>query len=250
MTSDKQTVRLVLMTAALVGTIVLGSSFAVSRAQMGSGSGGMGGGNNQTNMGNGMGGVMLISGGVPYHADGSRVTMDDAIAIATRYLAALSIRSLQLDEVEEWEFNYYVVVKESLPSQYKAFQLLIDKWTGAVMPEPGPNMMWNLKYGRMMNSISSGMPGVMKKRDQSIGDPNMSVTPQAALQDATQFVQQRFARALAVMQPGDTYYGYYNFDVADGVTGQKYGMLSVNGGTGQVWYHTWHGNYIQGRELN
>ncbi len=41
----------------------------------------------------------------------------------------------------------------------------------------------------------------------------------------------------------DSYYGYYNIDVL--LNGSTYGMLSVNGYTGQVWYHTWHGAYIQ-----
>ena len=30
-----------------------------------------------------------------------------------------------------------------------AFELLIDRHSGAVYPEPGPNMMWNTKYGHM-----------------------------------------------------------------------------------------------------
>jgi hypothetical protein len=31
--------------------------------------------------------------------------------------------------------------------------------------------------------------------------------------------------------------------------GKVAGMLSVNGYTGQVWYHTWHGNFISEREF-
>ncbi len=45
----------------------------------------------------------------------------------------------------------------------------------------------------------------------------------------------------------DTFYGYYHIDVLS--AGATYGMLSVNGYTGQVWYHTWHGAYIQTVEL-
>jgi hypothetical protein len=26
-------------------------------------------------------------------------------------------------------------------------------------------------------------------------------------------------------------------------------MLSVNGYTGQIWYHTWHGNFISEKEF-
>ena len=28
------------------------------------------------------------------------------------------------------------------------------------------------------------------------------------------------------------------------------GMLSVNGYTGQVWYHTWHGPFVQLKDLS
>ncbi|MFI5176856.1 MAG: hypothetical protein ACHQKY_18515, partial [Terriglobia bacterium] len=68
---------------------------------------------------------------------------------------------------------------------------------------------------------------------------------------ANQFLSQRFApaRRLAVATSPDTFQGFYCFDVNDVATGKKYGMLSVNGTTGQVWYHTWHGNYIQGQEI-
>lgn len=39
-----------------------------------------------------------------------------------------------------------------------------------------------------------------------------------------------------------TFYGYYTLEVLSG--GNPYVMLSVNGYTGQVWYHTWHGAFI------
>jgi hypothetical protein len=31
--------------------------------------------------------------------------------------------------------------------------------------------------------------------------------------------------------------------------GTKVGMVNVNGTTSQVWYHTWHGAFIQAREI-
>jgi len=40
-----------------------------------------------------------------------------------------------------------------------------------------------------------------------------------------------------------TFYGYYTIEVLS--NGTTYGMLSVNGYTGQIWYHTWHGTFIQ-----
>lgn len=207
---------------------------------------GMGGGYTTNQMSSGMGGIMLISGGKAYRSDGKMLQMSDAISLAQSYVASLNNADLALDEVEEWEYNFYVVVKEVSTSN-KAFQLVIDKWTGAVMSETGPNMMWNSKYlggGLMMRSEVFGAT--------PRAGATMTVTPTQAALDANQFLIDRFSpgRNLAVVNPPDTYYGFYAFDVNDVATGKKYGMLSVNGSTGQVWYHTWHGNFIQGQEIS
>lgn len=228
---------------ALVALFVLSSSFSTLRAQMGGGmGGGMGNGMGQGDMGHGMGGMMLISGERPYRTDGKLLQMQDVISVANQFLISQRLSGLTVDRVEEWEYNYFVVVKE-LSSQYKAFQLVIDKYSGLVMPGPGPNMMWNARYGRMMNGMADGMHGRPKKNK----NPDMTVTVEVAAAAANQFLQQRFApdKQLIVAGQPDIYYGYYGFDVMDSVTGMKYGMLSVNGTTGQVWYHTWHGRFVR-----
>lgn len=199
-------------------------------------------GSGHGNMGRGMGGVMLVSGDRPYRSDGTIIRLDDAQAIAERYMTSYSGSGLVLDEIEEWEYNYYVVVKESAPPEYKAFQLLIDKWTGVVMPEPGPNMMWNQKYG--------GHGGMGHHGNQGHGTQPMPITVGEANAAAMQFLRERFpVYPNAEVTTLDTFYGYYTLDVVDTETGVKLGMLSVNGYTGQVWYHTWHGAFIQGREI-
>ncbi len=38
------------------------------------------------------------------------------------------------------------------------------------------------------------------------------------------------------------YYGYYT--IMTKLEGEHYGMLGVNGYSGDVWYHTWHGMFI------
>ena len=40
-----------------------------------------------------------------------------------------------------------------------------------------------------------------------------------------------------------TFYGYYTIDLEK--DGQIVGMLSVNGFSGQVFPHTWHGDFIE-----
>ena len=40
-----------------------------------------------------------------------------------------------------------------------------------------------------------------------------------------------------------TFYGYYTIEVLN--NGTPYGMLSVNGYSSEVWYHTWHGQFVR-----
>ena len=44
----------------------------------------------------------------------------------------------------------------------------------------------------------------------------------------------------------DTFYGYYTLHTLK--SGQVEGMLSVNGYSGAVWYHSWHGAFIGMKE--
>ena len=73
-----------------------------------------------------MGGNMLVSGGIPYNSNGSLVSLEQASEIAKKYLAAQNNPDLELADLEEWEFNFYVEYKEKSTGT-KAFQMLIDK---------------------------------------------------------------------------------------------------------------------------
>jgi hypothetical protein len=46
----------------------------------------------------------------------------------------------------------------------------------------------------------------------------------------------------AADEEADAFYGYYTLHVL--TDGKMTGVLSVNGYTGQVWYHTWHGAFV------
>jgi hypothetical protein len=45
----------------------------------------------------------------------------------------------------------------------------------------------------------------------------------------------------------DPFYGYYTIHTLR--DGEIEGMLSVHGESGQVWYHTWHGDFVQMVEM-
>jgi hypothetical protein len=160
--------------------------------------------------------------------------MDQAQTIAEGYLARSGNPDLQIEEIMEFQYNFYVEFSEK-SSGIHAFEALIEPYTGDMYPEPGPNMMWNTKYG-MMSGMMWGAPNV---------SASMTVTPDQARQNAQDFLGGYLAGSKTADTP-DRFYGYYTIHVL--LDGQIYGMLSVNGFTGQVWYHSWHGMFLQERE--
>ena len=174
--------------------------------------------------------------GSTYSNNGAIITIDAAVAIAQRYSASLGNPDLAVDEVEEYTQNFYVLFYEKSTGN-GAFEMLIDKYTGGIYPEMGPNMMWNTKYGMM----SGGMMGLVR------GTPTTAMP--IKVDQAKANAQQYLDASLAGTTVGDVtiFYGYYHVDVL--LSGKTYGMLSVNGYTGQVWYHNWHGTFVQKVEL-
>jgi hypothetical protein len=125
----------------------------------------------------------------------------------------------------EFDLNFYVLVKEK-DSGKGAFELLVDPYRGFVGSEPGPNMMWNVKYGPM------------SWRNQTPN--NMSVSVAQAREFAQKYMD-GIGAGFSVEEKPDEFYGYYTAHILKG--DKTVGMLSVNGYTGQVWFHSWHGAF-------
>jgi len=162
----------------------------------------------------------------------SPITINTAVAIAKGYLTSLNNPDLAIDEVEEYTQNFYVSYYEK-STGIGAFEMLIDKYTGNIYPEMGPNMMWNTKYGMMRGGMMGGFWGTPSAV--------MPVTVDQAKTIAQQFLNSNLQGT--TVGEVTAFYGYYRVEVLS--SGNTYGMLSVNGYTGQVWYHTWHGTFIQ-----
>lgn len=159
----------------------------------------------------------------------------------------------------EFSNHFYVLVMEK-STGIGAMELILQR-NGFVHPEPGPNMMWNTKYGHMGRggwgpgmmgpgmmggSGMMGGPGMLGGRGwpaQTPGAPAISKERARAL--ASQYLASAFPGA--VLDQGTAFYGYFTFDVERG--GKTFGMLSVNAYSGQVWYHSWHGRFIQEKHL-
>jgi hypothetical protein len=186
----------------------------------------------------GMGGCRGRAGytGTAIPSTATPITIDTAVSIAQNYAASLSNKDLAVDEVEEYTQNFYVLFKEK-STGIGAFEMIVDKYTGGIYPEMGPNMMWNTKYGMhnggMMGWISETQTGAI------------TVTVEQVKTYAQQFLTANYPGT--TVGSTDTFYGYYHVDVLS--AGTTFGMLSVNGYTGQVWYHTWHGTFVQAVEL-
>ena len=101
------------------------------------------------------------------HAQSQTITIDNAVQLFENYLTRLGNPNLALHQVEEYTNNFYASYYERNTGIF-AFQMLIWKpgsiWTGGmmgngmmsgfVMPEPGPNIMWNTKYGVTLKSLT------------------------------------------------------------------------------------------------
>ncbi|MCJ7512303.1 MAG: hypothetical protein MUO23_04965, partial [Anaerolineales bacterium] len=154
----------------------------------------------------------------------SRISLDQARTLAED-CAASAGADFAVAEVMEFENNFYALVEECCTGR-GALEILIDPTTGAIGPEPRPSMMWNDRYGRMSFGAS--------------GENRLS------MDEARAFAQQ----ALDAQLPGSKahgygaeFYGYYTFDF-DNPDGTIAGMLSVEGSTGAIWLHTWHGSFV------
>jgi hypothetical protein len=171
----------------------------------------------------GMSGGMSMMGG-PYEPDVLPIGINVAEQLAQEYLSGLNDPDLMIDEIEEYSNNYYVSFKERGTGR-GAIEIIIDRFYGSINLEP-QSMMWNLKYG-MMGYLDEG-------------PKDMPITPGRALDIAQTYLDSAYpgTRAGSLV----AYYGYYT--IMTTLNGEHYGMLSVNGYSGQVWYHTWHGMFL------
>ena len=192
------------------------------------------------------------------------LTIDQAKAAAEKYLANLNNSDLEIAEIMVFDNNSYVVVKET-STGIGAFELLVDSTSQAAYPEHGPNMMWNLKYsginhdnmmgengygmmgrnGGMMNGYGGNMMGGWNNTAPVDVSATMTVTPEQTVQYAQKYLDANISGTTAATDPMQ-FYGYYTIDFEK--DGKVVGMLSVNGYSGQVFLHTWHGTFVEETE--
>jgi hypothetical protein len=209
-------------------------------------------GNNRSNSSFGMGRGMMGYGysNSPRNATAdSTLSVDSARSAVQDYLDTLGNDDLAIEEVMLFNQNAYAIVVEKSTGM-GAMELLVDPDTLEVYPEYGPNRMWNLKYGMMGASGCGFGSGGTCGSGLAQNDANATVEMAISMDEAADFANEYLAANISdatVHLPGTAFYGYYTFDYMQ--DGQMTGMLSVNGSSGQVWLHTWHGQFIEEWEL-
>jgi aromatic ring-cleaving dioxygenase len=161
----------------------------------------------------------------------TRLTIDEAQNQAEEYAQKVG-ENLKVTEVMEFSNNFYAVVIET-DTNKGAFELLIDPYTGQTGLEMGAGMMWNQKYGRMNVAANPS--------------PDNTLTMEQAATAAQEALDNRIPGA-TLESDGIDFYGYYSFDYK--VDGEVAGMLSVNGDSGRVIFHTWHSDFISEKEID
>ena len=141
---------------------------------------------------------------------------------------------------------YFSVVEED--TGLGAFELLVNPYTGNVYPEMGPNMMWNLKYGMHASSEygimhGRGMMGRYNYSEAYTAEDGSVERNSISFNDALKIAEDYLKDGYTVSGEGHEFYGYYTFHTM--LNGEEAGMMSINGLTGDVWYHTWHGKLAE-----
>jgi uncharacterized membrane protein YkoI len=217
------------MMSALNGNNMMGNG----NNMMGNGNNMMGNGNGYSGMsysgmiGSGMMGQSDVCGGsgtVAVLDDSTPITIDQAKSSVEDYLSITGNSDLEIAEVIEFNNHFYAGIKEKSTGKY-AIELLVNRYTGSIFPEMGPNMMWNTKYGHMnWNALETA-----------------TLTEEQAIETAQKYLDS--ALPGTEVEGADVFYGYYTLEVEK--DGKVYGMLSVNANTGAIWYHTWHGTFVK-----
>ena len=226
-----------LIALAVIGVIaILGIISAVGFFWLRGGFGGGCLGNQQWGVFPRMGRGMMWGGGWQTSTgSNSRVlSLEEAASAIDAYINDFnSSAELHIGEIMIFDNHAYAEVIEE-NTGIGAFEVLVDPSNLQVFPEMGPNMIWNRKY--------SHMSGGMMSSGFNSSDAKMPISAEEAIRIASEYLSTN-GSDLTVEDDADQFYGYYTIHTIK--NGDVFGMLSVNGYDGEVYLHTWHGDFIE-----
>jgi len=176
----------------------------------------------------------------------SELTIEQIREAALAYLDESGLEGLEIQEMMLFSHNGYVIIGEQ-DSGRGAFELLVDPATRSAFLEYGPTRMWNLKYGiRGEVSPVCMRGGASQPTDFQVGELDSSFSMPLSTEDAAAIAQDYLDRSHSgynVTESVTDFYGYYTMDVEE--ADRIVGMVSVNGFTGEVFPHSWHGAFLE-----
>lgn len=163
------------------------------------------------------------------------LTLEEAESALEDFLAASAYDDLEIGEIMIFDNHAYAQFVEG-STGIGAMEVLVDPFSLAVTPEHGPNMMWNQKYSTMGgHGMMGGLPSRVVSAQMPVSEDEASIVAQRYLDEAYP--------GMEVDEHADVFYGYYTLHTLQ--DGETVGMLSVNGYTGQVFVHNWHGELLE-----
>jgi hypothetical protein len=159
-----------------------------------------------------------------YYSNAKPISSERAL-LSMKELARQYGPNVSVEDFMTFSSNYYAVLKDNDSGKGIA-EALVDRYSGLARPEPGPNMMWNIRFGAGREKLGGKSQAEAKKLAE---DFLVDFLPGAKVME-TQAMP-----------------GYYTFDFG---REDIEGMLSVNAYDGEIWVHTWHGFYLGGHEEN
>jgi len=203
-------------------------------------------------------GRMPVFGGGAAATDVEPLTIESTTEAVRTFLVELGKDNLALGEIMIFDNHAYAVIEDTETGQ-GAFEVLIDPVRQVVHLEFGPSMMWNTTYGmhgtdpinprgmmggRMTQAPApwAGAGGIGEFGPETITTDATPLTEDEAREKALAYLEQAYPDQ-TLSATAEAFPGYFTFEVE--IDGAPVSMLSVNAATGQVWYHTWHGTFVE-----
>jgi hypothetical protein len=174
-------------------------------------------------MGDGWGDGSMMGRGDSGRSDTTGLDVDnlgDARSAAEAFATELD-PGMGAGEVMQFDNHYYAEIVDA--QGQLATEALVDPTSGTVQLEYGPARMWNTRFGMM--AVGSGTDG--------------GVTAAEAEEIAERWLADR---GELTTDEAEALPGYYTLHTLR--DGAVEGMLSVSSATGDVWYHSWHGEFV------
>jgi len=194
-------------------------------------------------------GRMPMFGGGAAATDVEPLTIESTTEAVQIFLDELGKDNLALGEIMIFDNHAYAVIEDTGTGQ-GAFEVLIDPVRQVVHLEFGPSMMWNTTYGMhgtdpvnprgMMGGRMTGARGEFGP--ETIATGATPLTEDEAREKALAYLEQAYPDQ-TLSATAEAFPGYFTFEVE--TDGTPVSMLSVNATTGQAWYHTWHGTFVE-----